>query len=135
MSDVATKKPLLKSNHSSAGVESRRQMNRRNKMLTGWSAHNGIRLTVTRRGITIEGQSRAARFSGTAYAPNGEKTTGLKSDPTKPWVKFDANTNAYFSGMAKRWLKRKGFKAKNSVHGGAEFSSRLLLPAAARRGF
>ena len=39
-------------------------------------------------------QIASISFNGTCYAPNGTPQTGLASDGTKPWLKFDASASS-----------------------------------------
>lgn len=51
-------------------------------------------IKVTPRGIDLYINGSSA-FTGIAYAVNGTKTTGLASDGSKPWVKYDRSTQTF----------------------------------------
>lgn len=40
-------------------------------------------------------RASAIGFSGKAYAPNGHPTTGLNSDSSKAWIKWDYDAYAF----------------------------------------
>ncbi len=53
------------------------------------------RETFQRTRPVIEKRGGTSQWDGTAFAPDGQKFTGLNSDATKEWVEFDSSTNTF----------------------------------------